>query len=225
MPSRKRAKGKARKAKARESNCNLILHNDSVCRHGCEIISKVDVCYKFVEQLEVEIKTTIDSMPEGTALSLSEGTIKRLKERKEYNKIWNDDSEDTLQKIRALFINLGTNLLSLSRDQIQFTELEFAMATIVAIVTISSHHDYDVRKALDVIKSRNSLRDLSNAQLYDIIKYFYKRTPCQCLKKLYLHERSTPRLAACNHCKVKKDRSRQLYLCNGCRYAYYCGVE
>ena len=64
MPSRKRAKGKARKAKARESNCNLILHNDSICRHGCEVISKDDICYKLVEQLEVEMNTVIDSMPD-----------------------------------------------------------------------------------------------------------------------------------------------------------------
>jgi len=61
MPSRKRAKGKARKAKARESNCNLILHNESVCRHGCEVISKDDICYKFVEQLEVEMTAVYNS--------------------------------------------------------------------------------------------------------------------------------------------------------------------
>ena len=53
MPSRKKAKGKARKAKAKE--CNLLLHDDSVCRHGCESISKEDLCYKFVKQFEVEL--------------------------------------------------------------------------------------------------------------------------------------------------------------------------
>ena len=56
MPSRKRAKGKARKAKARESSCSLILHDDSVCRHGCDIISKDDICYKFVEQFEGSLR-------------------------------------------------------------------------------------------------------------------------------------------------------------------------
>jgi len=85
MPSRKRAKGKARKAKSRESNCNLVLHKD-VCRHGCGIISKVDICYKFVEQFEVEMNAVIELSidTEGSnSLSFSNQTIKRLKAIKE----------------------------------------------------------------------------------------------------------------------------------------------
>ena len=107
MPSRKRAKGKARKAKARASNCNLILHNDNVCRHGCEIISKDDICYKFVEQLEVEMKTSMDLSEGSNSLSFTTDILKRLKASKEYN---NDNSEETQHKLQ-LFINLGTNLL------------------------------------------------------------------------------------------------------------------
>jgi len=59
MPSKKRAKAKARrKAKAQASN--LILHNDLSCRHGCDIISKDDICYKFVELFEVELAAVYD---------------------------------------------------------------------------------------------------------------------------------------------------------------------
>ena len=112
MPSRKRAKGKARKAKAREGNCNLVLHNDSVCRHGCEVISKDDICYKLVEQLEVEMNEVIDSMSgELQLFDFYNATNKRMRANKKYDIIWNDDSDETRLKLQSLLVNLGTNLL------------------------------------------------------------------------------------------------------------------
>lgn len=83
MPSRKRAKGKARKAKARASNCNLILHNDNVCRHGCEVISKDDICYKFVEQFEVEMNVVYRASRR-TVNEIYTESFKRLQEVQEF---------------------------------------------------------------------------------------------------------------------------------------------
>ena len=233
MPSRKRAKGKARKAKARESNCNLILHNDNVCRHGCDIISKDDICYKFVEQLEMEMKTLMDLSEGSNSLSFTTDILKRLKASKEYDMIWNDNSEETQQKLQSLFINLGTNLLLrdekdrsivLANAVVGFeaiAQMNFGMAAAVAMVVVSCHHRYDVTKALTVLKSRTALRDLNDGLQYDIIKFFHKRTSCRCLEKLYLEERAKSRQAACWHCKVRKERS-QLYLCSACSYFHYC---
>ena len=68
------------------------------------------------------------------------------------------------------------------------------------------------------------LLDFQDGHCYDIIKFFHKRIPCQCLKEMYLQERPKPRLSICNNCKAKKDRS-QLYQCNGCRYIHYCGLK
>ena len=219
MPSRKRAKGKARKAKARESNCNLILHNGNVCQHGCDIISKDDICYKFVEQLEVELNVVYESIKQ---ISLSEcfsATVDKLKASKEYDTIWEGGSEETQQKLQSLFINLGTNLL-LRHDKQRSIDLACA----AAVFHITSSHDFDYWEAIDFSRHRVSLRNMEDVLVYDIAKFFHKKISCQCLKEMYLQERSKPRLGECSYCKAAKDR-RQLYLCSSCLYFHYCNVE
>ena len=219
MPSRKRAKGKARKAKARESNCNLILHNESVCQHGCEVISQKDVCYKFVEQFEVELNVVYDSLDRFDILKIVGNTVERMKARKEYEMIWDDDSKDTRQKLQSLFINLGTNLL-LRHDKQRSIDLACA----AAVFHITSSHDFDYWEAIDFSRHRVSLRNMEDVLVYDIAKFFHKKISCQCLKEMYLQERSKPRLGECSSCSAKKDR-RQLYLCSSCLYFHYCNVE
>jgi len=225
MPSRKRAKGKARKAKARESNCNLILHNDSLCRHGCEVITKDDACYKFVEQFEVELNAVYDSLgpgPDNLFLnSLLGDTIERMKvsKNKEYEMIW-DSNEDTRQKLQSLFINLGVNIL-LRPSTLTVTARRMQLSTLSAMAVVSCHYDMNLSKAIS--NDTRALRDLY-ALPYDTLKFFHKKISCQCLKKLYLNERAKPRHATCVYCVTMKERS-QLFLCSGCFYSYYCGVE
>jgi len=224
MPSRKRAKGKARKAKARASNCSLILHNESVCRHGCEVISKDDICYKLVEQLEVEMNEVINSMSgEQPLFDFYNATNKRMRANKKYDIIWNDDSDETRLKLQSLLANLGTNLilrlLSPSKSK------RWISAFVLGVATISFNYmKDDMRKAFTSSTAKAYLLDFQDGHCYDIIKFFHKRIPCQCLKKVYLKERSKPRLSICNNCTAKKDRS-QLYQCNGCRYIHYCGLK
>ena len=230
MPSRKRAKGRARKAKARESNCNLILHNDSVCRHGCEVISKDDVCYKFVEQFEVELNAVYDSLgpgPDGLFLnSLFGDTIERIKAsmNKEYEMIWDSD-EETRQKLQSLFINLGVNILlrrsSSLAEPLTVAARRIQLSTISAIAVESCPYDMNWSEAIS--NNTRALRDLY-ALPYDTFKFFKKRISCQCLKEMYLQQRAKPRHATCVTCTTMKERS-QLYLCSGCLYSYYCGVE
>ena len=220
MPSRKRAKGKARKAKARESNCNLILHNENVCRHGCEVISKDDVCYKFVEQLEVEMKAVYDLRDDIYLAEMVNETIDLLKARKEYVMIWDNDSKDTRQKLQSLLINLGTNLL-LRGDKRRSINL---VSVVIAFCVTIGHHEFNYWKAMDSSRHRVSLRNAADGLIYDSAKFFHKRIPCQCLEKIYLRERPKPRLSECSYCKEVKDR-RELYLCSSCLYHHYCGVD
>jgi len=194
------------------------------------------------EQLEVEMNTVIELSidTEGSnSLSFSNQTIKRLKAMKKYSTIWKSgDDEETQQKLRSLLINLGTNILLQDDNHRQRfghnlptalvvagnREVRLGMASIIAMVYVSCHHDYDVKEALTYLKSRIALRDLNDGLHYDIIKFFHKRSTCQCLKKIYLQERVKSRRAVCKSCKVRKERS-QLYLCAGCLYFYYCSEE
>ena len=219
MPSRKRAKGKARKAKARESNCNLILHNESVCRHGCEVISKDDVCYKFVEQLEVEMNAAYDA--QGSSYlnyMFFSDTVERMKAVKEYRMIWDSDDE-TQQKLQSLFTNLCTNLLLRDDEQ-----RSIKLARAATVFCIASSHDFNYWKAMDLSRDRVTLRNIEDDLVYDSAKFFHRRIPCKCLKKIYLRERTAPRMSVCSFCDSSKERS-QLYLCSSCLYNHYCGVE
>ena len=218
MPSRKRAKGKARKAKARESNCNLSLHKDSVCRHGCDIISKDDVCYKFVKQVEVEMNAVYDwlQLDKFFLNMYFNETVRQMKESKEYSMIWESDDEETQQKLQSLFINLGTNLLL--RNRVRSSQ----MANVVIAFALTSSYNFDYWDALK--SSQRIIRNAEDGLVRDSAKFFNKRTPCQCLKKMYLRERSATRLSACSFCSSSKDR-RQMYLCAGCLYHHYCNVE
>jgi len=223
MPSRKRAKGKARKAKARESNCNLILHKESVCRHGCEVISKDDICYKFVEQLEIEMKAVYDFGPSKKFLlsKVIDETIERLNASKKYKIIWDDDSKETQEKLQSLLINLGANLL-LRNDTI--TKRSAHLAATVAGFCIASSHSFKYWETMDLGKSRVLFSNLKDGLVYDGIKFFRRRIPCQCLKKIYLRVRSVPRMSMCIYCRSERDRS-QLYLCSNCLFVHYCGVD
>ena len=219
MPSRKRAKGKARKAKARESNCNLILHNESVCRHGCEIISKDDICYKFVEQLEVEMNEVYDLRDDIYLGQVVMNTVDQMKAMKEYEMIWDDESKETQQKLQSLFINLATNLLLRADTQRSVNQACAAIA-----FHITSTHNFDYWDSMDYSKHRVSLRNLEDGLVYDCAKFLKKRISCQCLKKVYLQERVVSRMSACSYCKAAKDR-RVLHLCSNCLYHHYCNVE
>jgi len=220
MPSRKRAKGKARKAKARESNCNLILHNESVCRHGCEVISKDDICYKFIEQLEIEMKAVYDLETTIYKAEIVNKTIQYLKASKKYNMIWDNDSKDTQEKLQSLLINLGTNLL-LRGDKRRSINL---VSVVIAFCVTIGHHEFDYWEAIDFSSHRVSLRNMEDVLVYDCAKFLRKRIPCQCLEKIYLRERPKPRLSDCSYCKGVKGR-RELYLCSGCLYHQYCNVQ
>jgi len=56
----------------------------------------------------------------------------------------------------------------------------------------------------------------------DLLKFFRKRIACKCLKKMHLEARKTqPKLGACCHCNLVRDRSK-LMVCSRCMIAQYC---
>lgn len=90
--------------------------------------------------------------------------------------------------------------------------------------TIEGNLHVDYWEAMDSSRHRVSLRNIEDGLVYDSAKFFHKRIPCQCLKKMYLREKSKPRRGFCSFCRSEKER-RQLYLCSGCLYHHYCNIE
>ena len=199
MPSRKRAKGKARKAKARESNCNLILHNDNNCRHGCEAISKDDMCYKFVEQFEAELTAVFDDSTTPKRLfRCFEKTIDRLKASDNFSIVCGN--EQNHKKLQSLFINLGTNLTLkaysevLLENRMANSKLEtekirrsstIRLASMVALAAVSCPYGMDEKKAALSSKGLDIPCLFEVGLPFATKKFFHERTPCQCVKKTY----------------------------------------
>ena len=217
MPSRKRAKGKARKAKKNI----LFQHGPHECTHGCcEILSDNDVCYRFLVQLEREAhslyvhhRKTKTDLTIGSAYT---ATITRLIECNQFTEIFNDEA--TRKMLLPCLLGAGTDCL------LKDKEYGYMLASVVAVTALFCQHNFHEDEIL-ASKDMGIYRDLFQGSLgYDVIKFFAKRIPCNCLKEMYSLSKSEPKLMTCCHCKETKER-KYLYLCGGCMHMHYCSVE
>ena len=229
MPSRKRAKGKARKAK----NNILFHHGPHQCRHGCsEILSENDVCCRFIVQLEREARgifnsdvtrfneaqpTNAPTTAEPTGASAFNDITNRLIKSNQFNEVFNDEAIQ--KKLLPQLLRVGTDCLLKDEHKEYYSML----ATVVAITALFCQHNVNEDDIL-ATKDREVYRDLFQGCEYDVIKFFAKRIPCNCLKEMYTRSKSEPKLMRCCHCKETKER-KHLYLCGGCRCVHYCSVE
>ena len=104
----------------------------SVCRHGCDIISKDDICYQFVQQFEVELRVVYDSIKDNEDFTYADCLRKvtnSLKASNKYSLIWDDKTNQ--EKLLPMFVNLGTNLLLKYRQRSIID-----MAVVVAIADL-----------------------------------------------------------------------------------------
>jgi len=168
----------------------------------------------------VELRVVYNSGDDFYLCRLISDTIERMKARKEYNMIWDDNTEDTQLKLQSLFINLGTNILIRDNKYRSVNNL----ASTAAAFYITSSHGFNYSEAIHSSRHRVSLRNIEDGLSYESAKFFKRMTPCQCLKELYLRERSVPRMSFCSFCMSDKDR-RELYLCSGCLYHHYCNAD
>ena len=223
MPSRKRAKGKARKSKKNELNNISVVHtNDHGCMHGCcEMLSENDVCYRFLVQLEREVHSLcVHHYNTKTGLTIDSAytaTITRLIECNQFHEVFNEEAIQ--KKLLPHLLVVGTDCLL--KDERK--EYHSMLASILAIAALFCQHNVNEDDIL-ASKDRNIFRDILQGCEYDTVKFFAKRIPCNCLKEMYSRSKSEPKLVCCENCKKSKDRKR-MFLCGGCRCTHYCSAE
>ena len=221
MPSRKRAKGKARKAK--KNNSILFQHGPHECTHGCcEILSKNDVCCRFLVQLEREVHSLYlhhnNTKTDLTISSAYTATITRLIECNQFNEVFNE--KIIQKKLLPQLLRVGTDCLFKDEHK----EFHSMLAEVVAVTALCCQHNFHEDEIL-ASKDMGTYRDTLQGSLeYDVIKFFAKRIPCNCLKEMYSRSKSGPKLVYCQNCKKGKDR-KHMFFCGGCRCAHYCSVE
>ena len=120
-----------------------------------------------------------------------------------------------------IFIAIGTNFM--------LNDNEEAKDVVTAIVALERYDGSDGSGNFDsVLYNRvaaTKMRDLHFGTKRDMLKFFRKRTSCKCLKAMHLEARKTlPKLGVCYHCKERKERAL-LMVCSRCRMSQYCSRE
>ena len=110
--------------------------------------------------------------------------------------------DDTLTWVKSYLIALGTNYI------IKGKRWHIEMAATIAF-------------NLDDQKRLMRRRDLFQGDERDVIRYFYRKAMCSCLKDKWKLVKAKPKLGWCYHCNERKER-KDLMVCSACRIHQYC---
>ena len=221
MPaSRKRNKGKDRKAK-KEANKVALVHrywrdfcaihpaSGIECDHGCIIIPSNHPVSKFMDlfYLNMGYKDQFD---------MNENLLNTYET---FPEVWNN--ERYKEMAIKVFIATGTNMI-LRKDNVSLC--------IAYTITVLTEYDgtSSIHSAFFCRASGEKNRDLDPAgasNTRDLLKFYRKRTSCKCLKKMHLEARkSTPKNGFCWGCNKEKERVA-LSVCSRCMVTQYCSRE
>jgi len=147
----------------------------------------------------------------------------RLKNSDQFSAIWGEDEDSLRNRLVPLFVSLGTNIQLKNLNNLYRCKTQH-IAHVVAIAILLCQHRLSLDSVLISSKDRSLLRDIEDGETYDVVKFFRKRSSCQCLDRLYYRMRAYPRMAKCVHCDDIDNRNH-MYLCGRCKYVTYCCGE
>jgi len=237
--SRKRNKGKERKAKQQAkkeqnltANAGLFWrrfcigpytgqkHTENECDHGCDITTDDHPVTNFMDLFYINLHR-----------EFTDSGQQLRKIFKSHKQIWNNESYR--KAAIDIFTRIGTNLLlSDSNEEIPCGKVQstYGSTIIIANVIIALEH-YDGEDDIDSVINKRAVgskwRDLyvAGSTKRDVLKFFRKRTTCKCLKKMHLEARkSTPKMGECWSCDKKMERV-SLSVCSQCMIPQYCSRE
>ena len=228
--SRKKSKGKERKAKKaeverfkkRDATWLGWAIGDPVgrrieCSHGCDIPMSYNQAFPdpmhlvmcFLDELYTP-NLTIDNF------------LNALHMQK-HLKVWQDGEYRAM--LLNIFIRMGTNMMlhAEKRD----THGASLVATIITILEqLPEVGSLDI--AFNGRRTRTKMRDLNtscSSNRRDRLKFYSKRISCSCLKGMYQEARRTiPKMGLCYHCDQEKERVA-LSVCSRCMVEHYCSRE
>ena len=232
MPSRKRNKGKERKAKKAEHERGMaretwqgwargedLLKNGRIitqCNHGCDLLLMIPNANNH------PVTSFMDAFVMNTFFD--KHILDHL--RDVFNvcpEVWDDDSHRKMAG--DLLLRIGTNMILGNKVNVSGKPRDIAF-TVLVLENYDGSGDIDTTINSFVIASK--MRDLScgrSGSIREVLKIFRKRLSCSCLKKMHLEVRKTlPKLGICKNCQQEKDRTL-LSVCSKCRVSQYCSRE
>ena len=247
MPSRKRAKGKARKSKAADRHWKEVEQyhwkgwvlwedrdeNKAIqCNHGHRTIfpSADHPVYSFVDGLflvaDTHLSVSKDFERAGEGLwSLLEYVKKSFND---HSSVWMN--EDNRKMAIDILLGIGTNAILYGGGgaralAIAALLLEHAAEKDTPSIRACQGTDDETIINLTVCAAAPMIRDLRGGKARDVIKFLRKRNTCDCLKAKYtLSKRRSKRLGVCNSCQKTFDK-RLLKLCGHCKIGQYCSID
>jgi len=224
--SRKRNKGKERKAKqqakkeeSERADARIFWRGwvkGAECDHGCVVMLSDDhPVSSFMDTFHLILhhkrSETIDHVVSQTLGELF----------KSHKQLWNN--EDYRRLVLDILVRIGTNALLCEAG----TNLPVCTAHCIKILEYYDGTD-DINSVMNsrvVILKRRDLNPRASSIKRDTLKFFRKRISCKCLKKMHLEARKTePKTGKCFHCKVQKERV-SLSVCSQCMVHQYCSRE
>ena len=236
MPSRKKAKGKARKAakeakaKEEESRAEGMAANQrqegsleaqlrqlkisapssSMCRHGCPPLSAGEekICCEFINAF---IATAFSRAIVEEGFSIAHQATEET---------YADVYSSKLDAVISKFLLTGTQLI-LDGERIARLCAAFAFYFEEWIAV-------NLRKTkVDI--NWTKVHELRRADDHTLVKFYRKRIPCACLDEKYEEVKSVKKMGLCynpncSHPQGRVERSKMFY-CTRCGDANYCSVE
>ena len=229
MPSRKKAKGKARKAakeaKAKEEggravkggiqrqgeSVEAMMNRLTICSHGCPSLSagEAKTSEDFIDAFLEAFFSKVD-MVDG--FEAATDTTKEV-----YGEIY----ASKLDAIISIFLYNGTdNILDGNNKAAQ------QFASLAAY--FEEYNAYEVCKTKARI-NYSKVIELERADGNTLVSYYRKRIPCSCLDEKYKKVKSLKKMGfcynpSCSHPDRRVERSK-MFCCTRCGEANYCSVE
>jgi len=234
--SRKKSKGKDRKAKkeaskaenervrARELWLGWALGKERItgmptisCKHGRDDVVMPD------NLLDHPISSFLDDF---TVRCLINTSVRELIEPlfQTHPQVWNNDGNKKMTI--SIMINMGTNLLMSDKEDVLIWSMH--IAKVIAVLERYNAGTNNIDTAYNNLWVQTKIRDLhsvNSSGKRDALKFFSKRVPCSCLKERHQEARNTiPKVGKCYGCRKEKERVA-LSVCSKCMLMQYCSKE
>jgi hypothetical protein len=234
MVSRKKAKGKARKAVKADSSAaaaqergqegaleaqlqmqRLIIDSlPSPCQHGFDPFSEGDVCDRFLTLYS----SALHSSSEDNFFEQILEVMEALEE--EYPEVLRDSSK--MKQILSYFLSGGT-------DHILNGDDGAARTTSAVIVMFEEFIAFRVHKTQAGLHTQKML-EMVIADDHTLVSFFRKRISCTCLDKKHKEVKSIKKMGVCNNDKCplpgrKVERRSKMLYCTQCSIQYYCSRD
>ena len=234
MPSRKRSKGQARKAKSKKEDVSVIKlrpmmrgpMDKLVCNHGIIVTNEglpdePSIVTEFMGEFFQLYKTCRGSETKVRIVGIAKRALKDAYDR--FPEAVNN--QKYLDFVKRNFISTGTQFIL--HDDIHISRLAIGIAAALMYIDSYSPSSPVLPGTIDKRDAKDYMRnlDIMNGCQRSLVKIFVKQIPCNCLDELYARVKSVlPKIGKCWGCNQTKERS-ELYICTGCERVMYCSKK